>query len=148
MPATRSTASRLPLAADDPWPQRPLRCSRRCPTRPGAGDDSGPQTFLNAETPWWDASQLYGGGTAGTDKLPRRSGADGKLLIGPGNRLVLPDDPALSPAFVPGWWLGLAMMSTLFIREHNAIADALKAGVPAPGPTRTCTSGPGWSSPR
>src|SRR2546423_1714631 len=38
--------------------------------------------------------------------------------------------PALSPAFVPGWWLGLNMMSTVFIREHNAVADALKAAYP------------------
>ena len=62
--------------------------------------------------------------------MPRRSGADGKLIIGPDNQLVLPEDPALSPAFVPGWWLGLDMMSTLFIQEHNAIADALKSVYP------------------
>ncbi len=120
----------LPLAADDPWPQKPLRVLKTLPDPTRAGDDSGPQTFLNTETPWWDASQLYGGGANGPDKLPRRSGVDGKLLIGPGNRLVLPDDPALSPAYVPGWWLGLATMSTIFICEHNAIADALKAAYP------------------
>jgi hypothetical protein len=98
------------------------------PTR--AVGDGGPQTFLNTETPWWDASQLYGGGTTAGDQMPRRSGTDGKLAIGAGGRLVFPDDPALSPAFTPGWWLGLNMMSTLFIREHNAIADALKATYP------------------
>jgi heme peroxidase len=119
----------MPLAADDPWPQRPLRVLKTLPDPTRAGDDSGPQTFLNAETPWWDASQLYGG-AAGPGKLPRRSGVDGKLRIGPGSRLVLPDDPALSPASVPGWWLGLAMMSTIFIREHNAVADALRAAYP------------------
>jgi hypothetical protein len=120
----------LPLADDDPWPQRPLRVLKTLPDPTRARDDLGPQTFLNTETPWWDASQLYGGGTAARDQLPRRSGVDGKLLIGPGNRLVFPDDPALSPAFVPGWWLGLNMMSTVFIREHNAVADALKAAYP------------------
>ena len=120
----------LPLADDDPWPQRPLRVLKTLPDPTRAHDDLGPQTFLNTETPWWDASQLYGGGTAARDQMPRRSGVDGKLRIGPGDRLVFPDDPALSPAFVPGWWLGLNMMSTVFIREHNAVADALKAAYP------------------
>src|SRR5438445_7215707 len=120
----------LPLADDDPWPQKPLRVLKTLPDPTRAHDDAGPQTFLNTETPWWDASQLYGGGTTSRDRLPRRSGMDGKLVIGAGNRLVLPDDPALSPAFVPGWWLGLNMMSTIFVREHNAIADALKAAYP------------------
>ena len=30
-------------------------------------------------------------------KLPRRSGADGKLIIGSDGRLVFPGDPAFSP---------------------------------------------------
>ncbi len=91
----------LPLAEDDPWPQRPLQVLKTLPDPTRADDGAGPQTFLNTETPWWDASQLYGGGTTAQDQVPRRSGADGKLLIGTGNRLVLPDDPALSPAFSP-----------------------------------------------
>jgi len=120
----------LPLAADDPWPQPPLTVLKTLPDPTRAGDRDGPQTFLNTETPWWDSSQLYGGGTTAGDQVPRRSAMDGRLLIGADNRLVLPDDPSLSPAFVPGWWLGLNMMSTLFVREHNAIADALRSEYP------------------
>jgi len=34
-------------------------------------------------------------------KLPRRSGADGKLIIGSDGRLVFPGDPAVSPELRP-----------------------------------------------
>ena len=120
----------LPLTADDPWPQRPLTVLKTLvdPTRPaGSG---GPPTFLNHQTHWWDASQVYGGGTEPVDKFPRRSGMDGKLLISADGKLMLPDDSRVSPERVPGWWLGLEMMGTLFVREHNAICDALKGAYP------------------
>lgn len=120
----------LPLTPDDPWPQKPLTVLKTLadPTRPAGS--AGPQTFLNHQTHWWDASQVYGGGTEPVDKFPRRSGVDGKLLISADGKLMLPDDPMVSPERVPGWWLGLEMMSTLFVREHNAICDALKGVYP------------------
>lgn len=37
----------------------------------------------------------------------------------------------MNPAQVPGWWLGLEMMHTLFTREHNTICDRLQAEYPA-----------------
>jgi hypothetical protein len=37
--------------------------------------------------------------------------------------VVLPDDP--DPSMVPGFWVGLAMMGSLFSAEHNAVVDAL-----------------------
>jgi hypothetical protein len=120
----------LPLASDDPWPQPPLTVLKTLPdpTRPpGSG---GPQTYINHETAWWDGSQVYGGGIDPMDRLPRRSGTDGKLIIGPDGRLLLPDDPAISPDRVPGWWLGLEMMFTLFVLEHNAVCDTLKRVYP------------------
>jgi hypothetical protein len=120
----------LPLDADDPWPQPPLTVLKTLtdPTRPAGS--TAPQTYLNHESPWWDASQIYGGGNDPIDKLPRRTGTDGKLVIGADGRLVFPPDPKLSPERVPGWWLGLDMMGTLFVREHNAVADALKRDYP------------------
>src|SRR6266566_1800386 len=78
-----------------------------------------PPTHLNTETHWWDASQLYGSSTE--QQALRRSGRDGKLLMGDNGRLHLPADPALNPALVPGWWLGLELLVTVFTREHNAI---------------------------
>ena len=29
-----------------------------------------------------------------------------------------------------GWWLGLELMATIFMREHNAICDRLKSAYP------------------
>jgi hypothetical protein len=118
----------VPLLADDDWPDQPMVIPRtpRDPTRPAA--DSGPGTFINTETHWWDGSQLYGNDAAQQKKV--RSGVDGKLHIGPENRLALPDDPAHDPRQVPGWWLGLSLLGRLFVLEHNAICDRLKQAYP------------------
>lgn len=115
----------IPLADDDPWPDRPMRILETIPDqgRPGA-----PPTYRNTETHWWDGSQLYG--SDADQQRRRRTGRDGKLVVGADGRLVLPDDPTQNPALVPGWWLGLNMMTTLFVHEHNAICDALRAEYP------------------
>src|SRR5262249_18844247 len=46
----------VPLAADDPWPDHPMRIAR---TRqdPSASPD-GPPTFVTDDTHWWDGSQI------------------------------------------------------------------------------------------
>lgn len=116
----------LPLTDNDPWPQPPLTVLKTLPDPTRPPGSKGPQTYINHETPWWDVSQIYGGGIDPKDRLPRRTGTDGKLIIGADGRLVFPDDPELSPDHVPGWWLGLEMMFTLFVLEHNAVCDALK----------------------
>ena len=120
----------LPLQADDPWPARPMSILKTLPDRTRPAGTPAPPTFVNCETHWWDASQVYGGGTTAPDTKRRRTGVDGKLIIGDDGLLVLPQDPSTNPALVPGWWLGLNMMLNLFIREHNAICDALKASYP------------------
>ena len=98
------------------------------PTRPLGSE--GPQTYINHETPWWDASHVYGGGIDQKDRLPRRTGTDGKLIIGEDGRLAFPEDPKLSPDHVPDWWRGLELMFTLFVLEHNAVCGALKRAYP------------------
>lgn len=117
------------LVDSDPWPEHPMRIRRTPadPTRPP--DSSGPPTFVNTETHWWDGSQIYGSDAEGQKR--RRTGSGGKLHIGDDGRLVLPQDPELNPALDPGWWLGVSLMGSLFVLEHNAICDALTRQYPS-----------------
>jgi hypothetical protein len=120
---------KIPLQEDDYWPEHPMTILRVAsdPTRP-ADSNYLPPTYVNTETHWWDASQIY---PADKRLLALvRSGQEGKLVIGPDGLLQLPTDPTLNPALVPGWWLGLEMMQTVFTREHNAICDRLRAEYP------------------
>jgi hypothetical protein len=117
------------LEDDDPWPAKPMQVPRtlKDPTRPPEGDDF-PPTYLNTESHWWDASQLYGSSLQMQKFL--RSGAGGKLRIREDGLLPIPEDKTLDPSQVPGFWLGIAMFQIIFIREHNAICDRLAAEYP------------------
>ncbi len=119
----------IELHDDDPWSEHPMKILRvpGDPTRP-ANSSNLPPTYINTETHWWDASQIYA--SSKEQEAFRRSGQDGKLLIGRNGLLQLPTDPNRNPAMVPGWWLGLEMMETLFTLEHNAICDRLRAEYP------------------
>jgi hypothetical protein len=125
----------LPLAADDPWPSpspaggMAIPRTPPDPTRPPAHDGT-PHTFLNLETHWWDASQLYG--SSETYQRGARSGSDGKLRVDAHGLPAVETDSlfGMHPADVPGFWLGLAMLATLFTLEHNAICERLRAVYP------------------
>ncbi len=120
---------RLPLSADDDWPQRPMLVPSTVPdpTRPAGSD--GPPTFANTLTHWWDLSSIYG--TSEQAQAAFRSGTDGKLLIAPGGIIPLPsDDPATDPTRQPGFWVGLGMLASLFAHEHNAICDRIRHDFP------------------
>ena len=81
---------KLALTPDDPWPgdEMEIRRTRKDPTRDPESSDPIP-TFVNTETHWWDASQVYGSSKAVMDAV--RSGMDGKLVIG--NDGLLPISP-------------------------------------------------------
>ncbi|MFI1970577.1 peroxidase family protein [Streptomyces cinnamoneus] len=119
---------RIELAADDPWPTPPMLVPRTLtdPTRPDGGDGL-PPTYLNENSHWWDASQLYGNDL--TKQRNLRTGESGKLKV-PGDGTPFASDPAQDPANVPGFWVGLAMMHILFAMEHNAICDRLREDHP------------------
>jgi hypothetical protein len=119
----------IPLPSGDDFPQNPILIPKTIgdPTRPP--DSNAPPTHINAQTPWWDASQLYP--TDQQTQTSVRTGSGGKL------RLVQHDGEDRVPpplldqlAQVPGWWLGLGLLLTLFAREHNAICDRLAAAYP------------------
>jgi Animal haem peroxidase len=114
------------LEDDDDWGERPMPLFRTPddPTAPASSDK--PRTFVNTNTHWWDGSQVYGNNLEQQRFL--RSGEGGKLRIEDG----MPPIPygEHSPARVPGFWLGIAMLTTVFAKEHNAICDELAAAHP------------------
>lgn len=116
------------LLPEDPWPEPSLRIRRFIPdgTRPDPG--ANPPTFLNTETHWWDASQIYGSNSE--EQHFYRTGSSGKLYLDDDGLPVPPQDPEKDPTRKPGFWLGQLMMQTLFRREHNAICDRLRAEYP------------------
>lgn len=121
----------IPLAENDTWPEPEMKVLRTMqdPTRTSA-DEGKPQTYVNTETHWWDASQLYGSNVQYRDNA--RTGVDGKLKLGK-DHLVHPEAQALvqmQSAALAGWWVGLEMLFTLFTLEHNSICDALKQDHP------------------
>jgi hypothetical protein len=113
------------LEDDDDWPERPMRIpsTRPDPCAPGRG---APPTFATSDTHWWDGSQIYGQENAFQRKA--RTYEDGKLKLDEHEELH-PEclDPFLDPPGPRGnFWLGLALLHAVFIREHNEICDALK----------------------
>jgi hypothetical protein len=97
------------------------------PTRT-AGVEVARASAINEVTHWWDGSQIYGSDQATQDAL--RSGIDGKLKLLPDGRLPLDAKGIERTGFTRNWWLGLAMLHTLFAREHNAICEELKTHHP------------------
>jgi Animal haem peroxidase len=118
----------LELSADDPWTQeRPMQVmrTRKDPSRPPG--DSSPPTYLNTQTHWWDGSQIYG--SDAETQAAVRSGNDGKLVVGPDGKL--PKELIAQASEEPGFWIGLGLLQTLFVLEHNAICDRLRAEYPS-----------------
>lgn len=84
-----------------------------------------PITHINEVTHWWDGSQIYGSDQKTVDYL--RSGIDGKLRISKDGTLPVDKNGIEETGFMRNWWVGLAMLHCLFVREHNAICDRLNS---------------------
>src|SRR5437870_6663041 len=101
--------------------------TQRDPTRLSHGEPT-PLTHINEVTHWWDGSQIYGSDWQTLSRL--RSGTEGKLAIEADGRLPVGSNGVEETGFVRNWWVGLSMLHTLFVKEHNAICDRLKAKYP------------------
>jgi hypothetical protein len=117
----------VPLEDADPWPEHPMQIQRT--RRDPSADPGGPATFVTDDTHWWDASQIYGRDPAFADGL--RSGEHGKLRI---DELGLPPQDLEAHIDLSGvagnFWVGLALLHSLFMREHNAVCTHLHATHP------------------
>ncbi|KWX19835.1 peroxidase [Mycolicibacterium wolinskyi] len=112
----------VPLQDDDPWPDRPMRIERTAPD-PNP-EPTGPATFTTQDSHWWDASQIYG--TTAEFASSLRAPDKGKLRIDE-TGLPPPDVEALLDlnSTAGNFWVGLALLHSLFMREHNAICTHL-----------------------
>jgi hypothetical protein len=72
----------VPLPQGDNWEQefqQPLKIDKTLDDTSRTGDTKHPPTFINKETHWWDASQIYGSSQKRIDQV--RTHQDGKLYI-------------------------------------------------------------------
>jgi hypothetical protein len=123
----------IPLAQDDPARKKYQQDfilvgkTQPDPTRLPKGETA-PVTFINEVTHWWDGSQIYGSDQETQKRL--RSLVDGKMILTEKNTLPLDGNRIEKTGFQRNWWIGLTIMHTLFVREHNAICDQLKISYP------------------
>jgi hypothetical protein len=127
---TERTPWECELEAGDEWHERPMRIQRTQPDPSYRGNgDTEAATWANADTHWWDASQIYGGDVQFTERL--RTGDKGKIRI---DELGLVPEELETRDYAGqdgAFWVGLALLHSLFMREHNAICDRLAAEHPS-----------------
>jgi tetratricopeptide (TPR) repeat protein len=143
------------LDKDDPARARYLQDNLKIgktqadPTRDAGPKEPSATSFINEVTHWWDGSQIYGSDQDTQTRL--RSRDIGKMELcndllpvesitdvvqpdtktaEPGTKAAEPDTGVEDAGFRRNWWVGLTMLHTLFVREHNAICDMLYDAYP------------------
>jgi len=120
---------KIHLEAGDNWAEDPMvvERARKDPTA-DVGSDL-PPTYTTDDSHWWDGSQIYGSSPEFADRL--RSHEEGKLRIDDDGLLPKDLEDGLDLKGVAGnFWIGLALLHTLFTLEHNAICERLRREYP------------------
>ena len=91
-------------------------------------NDGRAPTFLNENTAWWDGSQIYGSDIETNHRL--RTMVDGQMRLQANGMLPVGADGLPETGFNRNWWVGLELMHTLWVQEHNSIAAMLKENNP------------------
>src|SRR6478735_1763673 len=113
----------IPLAPGDDWSDSSLQVPLSIP-EPAPAGSTRPPAYANPSGHWWDGSQIYGSDPLVAAKL--RTGEGGKLKVEATKLLpVNPENGVHLSGFTENWWVGLAMLHTVFAREHNYIGDLL-----------------------
>ncbi|KAA0053696.1 alpha-dioxygenase 1-like [Cucumis melo var. makuwa] len=103
----------------------PLKSFKFFPTKQVSTGVSDIKTgTINIRTPWWDGSVLYGSNAEMLGKV--RTFEDGKLKIDDNGLLPHNTDGVAISGDVRNSWAGVSTLQALFIKEHNAVCDALK----------------------
>ena len=71
-----------------------------------------------------DGSAIYGSEAKKAEKV--RTFVDGKLKIGANNLLEHDNEGIAISGDIRNSWAGVSTLQALFIKEHNAVCDALK----------------------
>ena len=96
---------------------------------PAPDGNGGAPTYVTADSHWWDGSQIYGSDPAFSEALRSKEG--GKLRLDPDGQLPRDLEKVVDLTGVAGnFWLGLALLHTIFTHEHNSICDRLKSEYP------------------
>ena len=123
----------VPLPKDDParlrfWQTKMfIGRTQPDPTRM-SGKEQAARSAINEVSHWWDGSQIYGSDQETQHRL--RCHVGGKMRVQDDGRLPTDSKGIEDTGFTRNWWVGMAMLHTLFVREHNAICDHLAQTYP------------------
>ncbi len=117
----------IPRPPGDPDGTEPITMPRSTPD-PTADPDL-PPAYTSTTSHWWDASQIYGDTPEYLTAI--RTGQGGKTRIDDDGLPPADTDDLLPPnGTASNSWVGLTLLHSLFLREHNAICDRLARAYP------------------